>query len=456
MPIIHKGFDIKAQAEKIVKKKHTEEDELKLVLDSFAYSQSYFSNKHTQFKEYNDLYRQVPSAPKKFRANLIIPLIYPIISTILPRMVSNLPKFRYEPREESDSKAIDQMSKLVDYQLDRMNFFKKLKMWVKDTLIFGTGLVKIYWKRYDEEEYNDPDLELVDILDFFPDPKSVDIDSGDFSIHRTIIGLAGLKKLKKPDGNDLYKNLNQLVDTPSNEVQSRSVGGTIKSGTVGDIDNQQNLGTPFRGSPSKQVELLEFWGINPNEDDKEWVVTVANRNTIIRSEENPFKGRRPFIKMHIDPVNHEFMGIGAIEPIKHLQYELNDTRNQRIDNINLILNKMFIILRGGNVDKQDLISRPGGIMEEDVPGAIRILDTPDVTSSAYQEEAIIKQDAQNTVGVTDIIQGQLRSASETVQGTQLNQTARGAQIAVEQAGSRFKYYLQNGPPFCCRTRCFQL
>src|SRR3990167_2622128 len=122
-------------------------------------------------------------------------------------MVANLPKFRYEPREESDNQAIEQMSRLVDYQLDRMVFFKKLKMWAKDTLIFGTGIVKVCWFRDDDKEYNDPQLESVDLLDFFPDPKATEMDSGDFVIHRTVVSKSFLKSQKGPDGKELYKNL---------------------------------------------------------------------------------------------------------------------------------------------------------------------------------------------------------------------------------------------------------
>ena len=36
-----------------------------------------------------------------------------------------------------------------------------------------------------------------------------------------------------------------------------------------------------------------------------------------------------------------YMVLGEIEPIEYLQYELNDTRNQRMDNVNLIINRMW-------------------------------------------------------------------------------------------------------------------
>lgn len=441
MATIKKGFAIPKRGEK-TKFKSQDEKDLDRVLNAFNYSRNFFSNRYEMFRSWLKLYHQIPDQRPTFRANLFIPLVYPIVSTILPRMVANLPKFRYEPREESDNQAIEQMSKLVDYQMDRMNFFKHLKMWVKDTLIYGTGIAKIFWKRDDEEEYNDPYLELVDLLDFFPDPKATEIDSGDFMIHRTVVSLSFLKQQKGPEGEDLYTNLEQVKESFNDDDPARRFSTNNRAMTVGEIDAQRSLGSPYRQSVSTQVELLEYWGINPDKEDKEWVYTVANRAVVIRSTENPFEGRRPFIKMHVDPINHEFFGKGVIEPIEHLQLELNDTRNQRMDNVNLVLNRMWGMLRGANTDKQDLVSKPGGIIEMDVPNGVYPIETPDVTQSAYQEEALIKQDAQNAVGVSDIIQGQIRSADDQ-NNTVLNKTKGGAQIAVEQAGSRFKYFLQN-------------
>ena len=337
MATIKKGWMPPKKGEK-VKKLPQADKNLELVLNNFNYSKSFFSARYEMFRRWLSLYHQVTTEKQKFRANLFIPLVYPIVSTILPRMVANLPKFRYEPREESDNEGVEQMSKLVDYQLDRMDFFKKLKMWVKDTLIFGTGIVKVFWHR--DDDYNDPQLELVDLLDLFPDPKATEIDSGDFIIHRTVVSKASLKNMKSADGGELYKNLDELEESFNTNDTGSTMGVSNKSMTVGEIDAQRSLGSPYKQSVSTQIELLEYWGVNPDEDDEEWVFTVANRKVLIRDEKNPFEGRRPFIKMHVDPINHEFYGKGVVEPIEHLQLELNDIRNQRMDNVNLILNRM--------------------------------------------------------------------------------------------------------------------
>lgn len=359
-------------------------------------------------------------------------------------MVANNPKFRFEPREESDEKQVKKMSTLIDYQLDRMDFLKKFKMWVKDALIYGTGYIRCYWRVDAKDQYNDPDIDNVDILEFYPDPKAAEVDGGDFVIHRTVVGLDALERQKTPTGEPLYQNLKFIRMNNTADLAQQMLYVNNKSMSYGEINTAlPNMGSPFIQSFTKQVEVLEYWGVNPEDESNEWVITIANRSTVIRAEKNPYGNRRPFVKLHVDPMAHTMNGKGIIEPIEYLQLELNDTRNQRMDNVNLILNKLFVVRKDGDVDETELISRPGGVIYEGIPNAVRVLETPDVTQSAYQEEALIKQDAQNAVGVSDIIQGQLSSASENVPGQVLNKTATGAQIAVQQTGSRFKYYMQN-------------
>lgn len=444
MALTRRGFDANSSVlGKELRTLSIEDQQLQTVNNAFAYSRSFYSNRFLKFRQWLRLFHRIPDIRPPYRSNLFVPLIYPLIMTVLPRMVANKPTFRFLPREESDQQAVDQMSDLVDYQLDRMDFFKKSKMWIKDVLIFGTGVVKVFWKNDKRYDYNDPDMQVVDLLDFFPDPKATEVDGGDFMIHRTVVPWTTLKNAKNADGSPLYKNLDKIDDTTNEEDSKKLYWTNDRSLAVGDIDGRLILGTPYRQSMTKQVEVLEYWGIF-GPDDEEYCITVANRNVVIRADKNPYpNGKRPFVAMRIDQNNFLFHGTGLAELLEYLQVNLNDTRNQRMDNVNLILNKIFVVLKDADVNEQELISRPGGVMYEGTPNGIRVLDTPDITNSAYQEEAIIKQDAQEAVGVSDIINGQLQDANGPIKSQITNQTARGAQIAVEQAGSRFKLYMQN-------------
>jgi hypothetical protein len=95
------------------------------------------------------------------------------------------------------------------------------------------------------------------------------------------------------------------------------------------------------------------------------------------------------------PVQHELYGIGIPEVSESLQEELNAVRNQRMDNVNLIINRMFIANKYADIDFDQLVSYPGNIILTNDVTAVQPLDTRDITKSAYMEEEIIKRDIDN-------------------------------------------------------------
>ena len=178
------------------------------------------------------------------------------------------------------------------------------------------------------------------------------------------------------------------------------------------------------------VELIEYW-----EDDR--VVTVANREFIVRDEPNPYNHQmKPFIKVVDQSVPKEFLGIGELEPIETLQYELNDRRNQRMDNVTLALNRMWKVKNGANVDENELVSDAGGVVHTDDMNGIEVLQMPDVTGSSYQEETLIKGDIQQTTGVSDFTRGVGSDALA-------NDTATGISLIQEAGNARFRQKIRN-------------
>ena len=53
--------------------------------------------------------------------------------------------------------------------------------------------------------------------------------------------------------------------------------------------------------------------------------------------------------------------------MKDLQAELDTLRNQRIDNISFVLNRMWKVRKGADIDEAELVSRPHGIIRVDNP-----------------------------------------------------------------------------------------
>jgi hypothetical protein len=64
--------------------------------------------------------------------------------------------------------------------------------------------------------------------------------------------------------------------------------------------------------------------------------------------------------------------MGLIEPVISLQNELNTVRRQRLDNVNLMINRMWKVLSTADVDMDKLTAQPGGIVLTDNMEAIDV------------------------------------------------------------------------------------
>lgn len=412
------------------------------IVDKFTTSLTWRQPYRSRWDRFYKLYKNVLDETNyPWQSNVFIPMAFSTVETVVPRLVSNRPEIDIMPREKTDEAHAKIMSQLIDYQWDMMNMNVMMPEAVKELCIYGTVIIKAGWKyktqtnqkrevadetipemgmvQTEQEEviYDAPTVELVDLYDFYPDPSGTSIDTMKWCIHRTVRTKAYLKEMAK---NKIYKNVNLVIN-----------GSGMKASD--DDEKSQRRATDGISLPpldEDSVELLEYW-----EDDR--VVVIADRSVVIRDEKNPFEhGKKPFIHCVDQKVPHEFYGIGEIEPIETLCYELNDRRNQRMDNVTLILNRMWKIKNSANVDEDELVSDAGGVVHTDDMDGIDVLAMPDVTASSYQEEALIKGDIQQTSGVTDYTKG-------ANSGTSSNDTATGISLLQEAGNARFRMKSQN-------------
>ncbi|MFA5387493.1 MAG: hypothetical protein WC322_03820 [Candidatus Paceibacterota bacterium] len=107
---------------------------------------------------------------------------------------------------------------------------------------------------------------------------------------------------------------------------------------------------------------------------------------------------------------------------RDLQREANDLRNQRIDNVSFVLNKRYFVKRNRQVDLDSLRRNmpASATLMEDPEGDVKVVDTPDVTSSAYQEQDRLNLDFDEVVGNFSQSSVQTnRNLNETVGGMNL-------------------------------------
>ena len=111
-------------------------------------------------------------------------------------------------------------------------------------------------------------------------------------------------------------------------------------------------------------------------------------------------GERPFVVGMSVIDAHRNYPDGDVAQIAPLQEEINAIANQRLDNVRLVLNKRYFIRRGSQMDLDALMRNVpgGGVMTNDPEKDVQVVNTPDVTSSAYQEQDRLAQDLDDLVG----------------------------------------------------------
>jgi len=378
------------------------------ILGKFELAEDYRSTKNLESKweRWYKIYRCIPREDKpEGYSNIFVPFPYSIIESIVPRIVNAIfaaePFVTVAPRETGDIKAAKLIEKLLSYQFYATDFFTRAIQWIKDVCIYGIGILKVTW---DFEEDN-PKVEHVAPWNFYPSPIS---KTGDipWCIHRTI---TDIDRLKEAQAMGIYQNVDEikLEGQYLNDYQQfASQDEEIKKWT----DDEKK----------RKVEILEYW-------EKDRVVTVANREVILRDTKNFFKHKRiPFICVPATPVTHEFYGIGFIEPIEYLSYELNDIRNQRMDNANMFINNMWLVNRNAGVNYDDLIARPGQIIRADdiSPNGIREVRAA-LNPQFFMMEESSKRDMQDATGMYDYARGVTPPRGETATGiTSLQQMAQ--------------------------------
>ena len=147
-------------------------------------------------------------------------------------------------------------------------------------------------------------------------------------------------------------------------------------------------------------------------------------------------GERPYVMGCVNIEAHKLYPAGTVELTQELQAAANDIWNQRFDNVRLARNKRYHIRRDRNIDLDALFrSVPGGAVEMDDPDTdVRVIDTRDVTASAYAEQDRINMDF-------DELQGNF--SASTIQGARnLNETVGGMALLAGSSSTVTEYALR--------------
>lgn len=454
-------------------------------------SQSFHQKWDRWDRNYHSIYDPTKAARKepwqvKMFIGITVQNVEIICSQIFKTMMAPDPPIQTKAGPAGDEMQAKLIEEVLSFELRKSKFDVNFYDTLKEAVRYGSGFMKFFWERVTDtrprkvavnqpmdefigglnpaqlsgqEPIGEPGIQgfevrdvqvplknqlcakYVHIRDIFPEPNTKNWNR---VIHRDKIPYGDIvREINRGAFFDVRDKLENLVEGEKFEQDIREIKQEL-----GYFEEHRDM-----AKFEKNHTVWEFYGAIPRKwidfeipegDEAETLVPgkvmVASGCALLASEQNPFfDGESPILKMDYIRTTEPY-GKGIPELIEDEQDEINEIRNQRVDNVNLIINKMIAIFEVSLVNPKDLVSRPGAFIRmkanvtDDIRRAIMPIDIPDVTGSAYKETQDIERQVQERTGANRVTLG---TAGDT---TDTNSTLGGMELTRHMFNERVAAY----------------
>lgn len=410
------------------------------------------------------------------RSSLGIKVIWQQIESLMPHLMSAIFTssdgiwFDCYPRPGTDPNQAMMTRELLSAQLDEADVWEVTRRVLKSSAIYGTGVMKVAWKREERDrqiwddklepklltlptgqkiangtkrtfkrkdvkwQLNRPDLTYVSLKDFYIDPshKLPTIEGAGYVIQRSFMTLEELTWLAEKDESIKLPPRQELID--SIKIKATPVkadADQFKQRAASEADIRENYPRQGSSDPARaKFEILEYW-------TEDRLVTMLNRRDVIRNIPNPYLFL-PFVSVNYCDVLDQFYGVGIAEIVEGEQKLQQGLLNAHIDETSLNIHGALVVEAGTVLNKQQLRRRPGQIIEATRADAVQPLTMPNVTQDAFIAIQQSQARAQQYTGISDMISSGVPSVK-----TSATRTAAGVGAVVQASSSRVEYMVEN-------------
>jgi hypothetical protein len=336
--------------------------------------------------------------PDETRSKLKLPDAFAAIQSHMQETIARKSRPTLTATNSSEEPVQEFANSVLNYNMNNTNFDYNYYMSGLAAAIRGTSFLYDYYRLeqrwvkdlddidkdgnyiYKERQVTDWDDDFTEWLpnEFcYIDEKARTIDYADDGVRREILNIRDFQRIygMKKDF------INQDLVTRGGETTTRSFFKLPKDITGND------------------VEVLHYFN---RALDAYWV--VAN-NVVIHYGPLPTKHKEiPFAVRYYYRVPGRFWGMGIPRIIHMLAEERNTIRNMNMDRQHMQINQMFFHNNMYDIDEEDLVTRPGGLISIDTNGlpinqAIQPLVIPDVGPSYFKTDEIMIQDISRAIGI---------------------------------------------------------
>lgn len=411
------------------------------------------------------------------RANVPFFTVATAVNSLVPQVLKGLfyddPPFMCQNKPGTSSQVARAASALLAYELEDIDFREQLRLGTTNAILYGTGMWKYSWEMYtklqssykrkiqpmsvksilgdedieiaDQEEEIEEVIEEVEVhrptFESIADLKQVLVDPGlncpdirkaKYVIHRMYVTWEDLEKLRERPGIDL-PDKDTLLNLFFPPVEQAPPAQSL-------LQQQTPLWDARAEAPwfattadplSKPLELLERW-------DNNRYILVLQKKLVIASGENDFHSI-PFLSINWWDVPGAFWGMGLARTIGSEQRLQAGITNTWLDGISLILNGVYVRVKGQSIPTQNIRVSPGRVIEVDNKDSLKPLERMAPVPEAMQA-------LQMSMTRTETVSGASEFATQGSAGasghSNLARTAAGANLMAGGTGSRVEDFVE--------------
>lgn len=318
--------------------------------------------------------------------------------------------FDLVPLQPTDAALTKTIKKYVQAKLQQFQFTTKWDSFVRQALICGTSVLAIPWRADSAKWYRrvpvrrpiltegeatkegetkwetveedrimatGTDFQVLNLFDCYLDPSEPDSQKANF-----------IRLLRKP-----CAEVCQLIEEGYYNVGSCDEITAYVSELNAHKDQLQTY-QGIQGQDERsgdECELVEFWGDVQCGDIlyKNMVVTLCG-DCLLRCEVNPYWAGKPFVIATCIPSLDSPYGLGIAEVGLGLFQEMNIVTNQRLDNLELATDCMWMLL-DDSIDVNEVYTRPGRVIKGSMQNALEPINKSTTFTINYQEAQVIEQ-----------------------------------------------------------------
>ena len=389
-----------------------------------------------------------------------------IIETLVANLAGGLPKFHFTKTNEEQTDDTDVLNNMLDYYMVINRMGLKNQEWVRESLLYGTGVLYVTWAK------GRPVIQNIPLRDFFVDPTSTGLvetmHNARYAGFHYLANIEDLKRQKIYDAKQdkFVPKYQGLDDVGLQSDSDGKEGDNANSSMDKAFKDMFSNSTLSENAPKNQVYMILMHDLDTGR-----IYEVANRKKVVfsaptwcqRDEQTvegtteyegqevttkkKLKAIEPFLPFAVlrDYVDvSQFYGSGEMELIYRDNELVNDYESMDIDN-NAYQNTPMYWVDPQYADFATEIETIPGAVYPIPRNAMGVIERPQLSGDLENKKLAVLQRMRRATAADEAVQGvaqQKGSATATEIQNQVNQA--NTRFATKTANMESEGYAQLG------------